>query len=73
MRHTVTLAVTADSHKLPLFVIFRIEPLPKDRFLSGIVIFQDRWWKSEEFILEWFNMAWKRWLGILLCKYFMLV
>jgi hypothetical protein len=50
---TVMLAITTDGHNLPPFVIFRIETLPKYKFLSVIVVrVQRRGWVTEELILE---------------------
>jgi hypothetical protein len=53
------LAVTADNHKLPPFVIFRRKTLPKDKSPGNIVRVQEKEWITKELILEWLNMVWK--------------
>jgi hypothetical protein len=63
------LAITTDSHKFPPFVIFRREALQKYKFLPEIILrVQERRWMTEELILKWLNVEWKRWAGAWLHK-----
>jgi hypothetical protein len=62
------LKINADGHKLPPPVIFRKKNPP------GIIVrVQERGWMTEQLILEWLNVVWKRRPGTLLRKSAMMV
>jgi hypothetical protein len=72
--YTMMMAITADSRKLPPFVIFRKKKFPNDKFLPGITVkVPGEGWITEKLILEWVNMVWKRQLEALLHKHTMLI
>lgn len=71
---TILLAITADGHKLPLFVFFGRKKFQKTNFYQELLLrVWKRGWVTEEHSLKWMNMVWKQQPDALLCKRAMLV
>jgi hypothetical protein len=58
---TVVLCVTADGGKLPSFVIFKRETIPKEDFPKGVVVSANqKGWMTKESMLEWLESVWRK-------------
>lgn len=60
-RFTVKLACTADSRKLPPFIIFKRNTSPKEAFPPGVVVrLNKKGYMGTELMLEWIRTVWNR-------------
>jgi hypothetical protein len=73
-RITVMLGVLAKGHKLPPYVFLRRKTMPKEKLPAGLV-FQcpEKGWMTNELMMDWVKVIWKRRPGTLLNKCGMLV
>jgi hypothetical protein len=73
-RITVMLGVLADGCKLPPYVILRRKTMPKGKLPVGLVFWcQEKGWMTNELMMNWVRVIWKRKRGTLLNKRGMLV
>ena len=64
-RFTVMLACTADSGKLPSYVVFKRKTLPKGvKWSAGIIVrCQEKGWMNENLIQDWVKTVWAKRTG----------
>lgn len=73
-RCTVMLAITADGHKLPPYVVLKRKTLPKEKLPQGVIVrAQEKGWMEEKLVIDWIETVWNRRPGALLKKKHLLV
>jgi hypothetical protein len=68
-RIAVMLGVLADGRKLPPYVILRRKTMPKEKLPAGPVFrCQEKDWMTNELMIDWVKVVWKRRPGTLFNK-----
>ena len=58
-RFTIMLVCTADSGKLPAFVMLKRKTMPKGKLPAGVIVHvQQKGWIDEELVQDWVRMVW---------------